>query len=308
MAFGLLLIALAAALFGTTGTTATYLHRFYGLDPMTVGVWRLLFGAPMLLLAAWWTTGRRGGELGRTLRRNVRLFVLFGAAVAGYQLSFFEAVIRSRISTATLLAICTGPVLVALLARLFLGERLTGRVLLALLLSIPGAALVVGLAEAGAALDPAYALGHGLALVAALSYSSYVVISKGLVGGLPPVAVMGLGFGIGAVLLLPFASWPQGLPLPGWALLLYLGFGPTALAYVLYSIGLRRATATAAAIGTLLEPLVATLLAVGLVGERLLPTHWAGAGLLLSALAVLALPARNRNGKQMAGESNCRTV
>lgn len=292
MATGLLLIALAAVLFGTTGTTATYLHQLYGLDPMTVGVWRLLFGAPMLLLAAWWSTGRRGGELARVFKMNIGLFALFGLTVAGYQLSFFEAVIRSRISTATLLAICTGPLMVALLARVFLGERLTGRIALALLLSIPGAALIVGLTGVGAAFDPAYALGHALALVAALSYSSYVVISKGLVGGLPPVAVMGLGFGSGALLLLPFVSWPQDLPLGGWGLLFYLGLGPTALAYVLYSIGLRRATATAASIGTLLEPLVATLLAVGLVGERLMPSHWVGAGLLFSALLVLIIPGR----------------
>jgi len=300
MAVGLLLIALAAALFGTTGTTATYLYQTYHLDPMTVGIWRLLWGAPLLLLAGWWAAGRRGGELAGVFKTNILLFALFGLAVAGYQLSFFEAVIRSRISTATLLAICTGPLMVAFLARLFLGERLTGRVLAALALSIPGAALVVGLAEAGAAFDPAYALGHGLALVAAFSYSSYVVIGKRLVGGLPPPAVMGLGFTAGAVMLLPFAAWPGALPLAGWALLFYLGFGPTALAYVLYGIGLRRATATAAAVGTLMEPLVATLLAVGLMGERLLPAHWAGAALLLSALLVLALPDRGAGKRRAA--------
>jgi len=74
----------------------------------------------------------------------------------------------------------------------------------------------------------------------------------------------------------------------GWPLFLYLGVVPTAVAYVVFGAGLRRVTATAAGIATLLEPLTAAALGVLVFGERLGAVGWAGAALLLGALGLLA--------------------
>jgi DME family drug/metabolite transporter len=68
----------------------------------------------------------------------------------------------------------------------------------------------------------------------------------------------------------------------------YLGVVPTAVAYVVFGAGLRRVTATAAGIATLLEPLTAAALGVLVFGERLGAVSWAGATLLLGALGLLA--------------------
>jgi len=80
----------------------------------------------------------------------------------------------------------------------------------------------------------------------------------------------------------------------GWPLLVYLGLVPTAAAYVIFGAGLRRVTATAAGIATLLEPLTAAGLGVLAFGERLGAMGWAGAALLLAALALLACPGSGR--------------
>jgi drug/metabolite transporter, DME family len=74
----------------------------------------------------------------------------------------------------------------------------------------------------------------------------------------------------------------------GWPLLVYLGAVPTAVAYVVFGAGLRRVTATAAGVGTLLEPLTAAALGLLVFGERLGAAGWAGAALLLGALGLLA--------------------
>ena len=73
-------------------------------------------------------------------------------------------------------------------------------------------------------------------------------------------------------------------------MLLYLGMGPTAAAYVLFSVGLRRVPATVAGIVSLLEPLTATLLGVVAFGESLDPLGVAGAVLLLASLGLLVAP------------------
>jgi len=288
-AFGLLLIVLAAVFFGTTGTAATYLHNLYGVDPLTVGVWRIFFGAPFLFAASLLTTRQTGL---RTYRTHLTGFLIFGIAVAGYQLSFFQAVIRTQIATATLLAICVGPLLVAFLARVFLKERLTSRIMAALVLALPGTVLILGLRGVGAILTPSYLFGNLLALTAALSYATTIVAGKKLTASLPPSQVMAMSFGTGALLLLPFASIPQHLPLAGWLILLYLGLFPTAVSYALLGAGLKKATATSSSIAVLVEPLVATLLAVGFMGERLTSAGWVGAALLLASLVVLTVPAK----------------
>jgi DME family drug/metabolite transporter len=82
----------------------------------------------------------------------------------------------------------------------------------------------------------------------------------------------------------------DGLTAPGGlALVLYLGAVPTALAYVLFARGLERTGASETATLTLAEPLTAAALGVIALGERPGLAAAAGAALVLSGLAVLAL-------------------
>jgi DME family drug/metabolite transporter len=65
------------------------------------------------------------------------------------------------------------------------------------------------------------------------------------------------------------------------------------LAYVLFGLGLRSIRSTAATSITLVEPVVATALAVIVVGERLSGLGWVGVGLILAGVTVIAT-ARHR--------------
>jgi DME family drug/metabolite transporter len=78
----------------------------------------------------------------------------------------------------------------------------------------------------------------------------------------------------------------------GWPLLVYLGLGPTAVAYALFTAGLGRVPATVAGIVSLLEPLTATTLGLLVFGERLGAVGVAGACLLLAALTLLTTARR----------------
>ena len=77
-----------------------------------------------------------------------------------------------------------------------------------------------------------------------------------------------------------------------WPVFLYLALVPTVIGHSLYALGLRTVTASVATLLSLLEPVVAAVLAVLVVGERLGVGGWAGIVLVVAGLSVLALPAR----------------
>jgi DME family drug/metabolite transporter len=104
-------------------------------------------------------------------------------------------------------------------------------------------------------------------------------------------------FGLGGLLLLPvLALQPVAwLATPGGlALALYLGLVTTTLAYVLFGRGLAVLPAGPVTTLVLAEPLVATALGTGLLGERLAPVGVAGAALVLAGLAVQGLASSRR--------------
>ena len=293
MLLGLLLIAVAAASWGTTGATMTLLSRDVTISPLLVGWSRLAIAAPCLLLAA--AAAARLGARHPThcawpALADLPLCAALGVAMAAYQVCYFRAVTLVGVAAAALLAICSAPLLIAVLAAAFLGERLTPLVRLSLVMAVAGTALLVVGPHGLDQVAGHFGLGALLALGAGVSYAVYAVAAKGLLARVTPLAVSAITFALAAVFLAPALlaePAPARALAAGWPLLLYLGLGPTAVAYVLFTAGLTRVPATAAGIVSLLEPLTATTLGLLVFGERLGPIGLTGALLLLTALALL---------------------
>jgi DME family drug/metabolite transporter len=215
-----------------------------------------------------------------------------GACMAGYQAAYFTAVTMTGIAVTALVAICSAPIMIAMLAPLALGERLTTRIVLALALGVGGTALLVAGPAGGPAPPPRFFLGAGLALTAGLAYALYVIVAKRSLARSAPLPLTAMTFAAAALLMLPSLAWtraPVSQLLRGWPWLLYLGAVATAGAYAIYALGLRRVPASVAGVVTLLEPLTATLLGVLLFGERLGATGALGAVMLLGAIGLLCL-------------------
>jgi DME family drug/metabolite transporter len=135
-----------------------------------------------------------------------------------------------------------------------------------------------------------------LGLVAGFAYALYTYSSsRGIRAGQPPRAVMGGMFGLGAAALAPVLL-ALGAPLLQSSSTLgvaaYLALGPMFVAYLLFGVGMRSLRSSTATTITLLEPVVATTLAVLVVGERLGAAGWAGLVLILVAVTVLATARR----------------
>lgn len=299
---GMLAVATAGVLWGTVGVATKALYELSpSADAVSVGFWRFAFAAPVLLVACRFALGAGAFRAGG---RDLALMVSTGALLALYQVLYFAAIAFSGVSVATLVTLCSAPVLVAALSAALLKERPTKGTLLSGASALSGTALLVAGAPVAAHAGPRASLfGVVLALGSAAGYAAVTLLGRSFAARHHPLKTTSVGFASGAVLLLPAALWgglAYRFPAEGWALLLFLGAVPTALAYGLFLSGMRTTPAAVASLVTLLEPLTAALLAYLLFGERLGPLGLLGASLLLGSLAVL-YRASGRGGADVAG-------
>ncbi|MGI8888344.1 MAG: EamA family transporter [Nocardioidaceae bacterium] len=276
---GALLVVAGAALFGTIGTA-----RLLGPEApaISVGVVRLLLAAAVLIALAW-THGRQ------------QLFAAWclpavwvaGVSQAAFNVTFFGAVTRAGVAIGTLVAIGCTPILTGLLARRF----------------PPGWLAATSLALAGLVALLSGGFDHGVtvsgllfALGASASYSGYILSSAALArSSLEMDSKLAAIFTVAALCLTPgLLLYPLDWAATGGgiAMAAYLGVPATVLAYHLFNRGLRLIEPGPAATLALTEPLVAALLGVVVLGERLTPLSWLGAATVLAALVVMIVVSR----------------
>jgi drug/metabolite transporter (DMT)-like permease len=177
------------------------------------------------------------------------------------------------------------PVITALLAAAFLGERLGRRRVAGLVVSGLGVAAVV-LLGTGATLG-ASTVGNLLPVAGAVSFAAYAVLGRRAFASGNTLAVVAGSTRYGLLFLLPgagleLATGGMGaLTVNDVLLLLYLGIGCSALAFILCGYGLARLDAGQGAVFGNLKPLVGVGLAVALLGESLTPGHLGGGALVL---------------------------
>ena len=181
------------------------------------------------------------------------------------------------------------PVMTALLAAALLGERLGGRRIVGLLISGAGVAAVV-LLGTGATLG-ASILANVLPITGAVSFAAYAVLARRTLSSGNTLAVVAGSTRYGLLFLIPGAVLEVTtvgigpVTMHDVLLLLYLGVGCSALAFVLCGYGLTRLDAGQGAVFGNLKPLVGVVLAAALLGESLTPGHlWGGALVLLGVL------------------------
>ncbi|MEV7392958.1 MULTISPECIES: EamA family transporter [unclassified Streptomyces] len=293
---GPLPILTAAVLWGTTGTVSSLAPA--GTPAAAIGAAGLVLGGVLLFL-----TAPGGRSLPRTCTGGERRLLVLGAlAVAGYPLTFYPAVARTGVAVATVIALGGAPVFAGLLAWLTRRSRPTARWATATAAAVLGCTvLVLGPEFAGAA-APVDLVGVLLAGLAGLSYAVYALVGGRLIArGHGSGAVMGVLFGGAALLVLPVLLWSAGpwlLTARGALVVLYLGAATTFLCYRLFGYGLRHTAAQTATTLTLVEPAVAAVLGVVVLGERLPAVSWCGLAVLALGIVFLAVPAGSGRRKR----------
>lgn len=203
---------------------------------------------------------RTGGlaQLGR-VRWPVWLMGIGG--LFGYHFFYFSALRAAPPAEAGLIAYLW-PLLIVLFSGFLPGERLRAGHVIGALVGFAGAALIV--LRGGAAFGAEGMVGYGLALICALIWSSYSVLSR-LAGDAPTasVAVFCLASSVLSVLAhLGFETtvWPDSAL--GWGSVLALGLGPVGLAFYLWDIGVKRGDIQLLGVASYGAPLLSTAVLV----------------------------------------------
>jgi len=284
---GVWLVTIAAATWGTIGVVTQAIYNTDSTTSLFLNLARMLIATPILLVASWRILGK---EMFSIQRRDFLLMALTGILLATSQAAYFAAIRSAGVTVTTLLAISLAPLVVAGLSVVLKFEKLSQRMIIALVSALVGSALLIGV-HVPENTHSDLLVGSLLSVVAAATYAGVVICGRFLARGYHPLQVSTVTFGTGA-LVLTVINLAVGIvtvhTTQGWLLVLYLGLVPTALAYWLFQKGLRSVTATAASIISLLEPTVAALLAWALFGETLPATGIIGAALLILSIFLLS--------------------
>jgi DME family drug/metabolite transporter len=253
-----------------------------GLSPVSVAAYRLLVGGGLatLVVARQLRYLRGRGAFSRLL--------ISGVLLAEFQAAYQVAVAQISVSLATLITIGCVPLFVAVVDA-FRWRRGPGR---RTVLAVGGALVGLVLLSGGGTAASGWqgVSGVFMSLLAGAGFAALTLVSARALPG--QHVITSLALLLGGVFLVPFAlvgGMAVALTWDVLSLLVFLGVVPTAVAYGAYFLGLRHASPTAAALATMLEPLTATVLAVGFHGERLAPLGVVGALLICGALALYYL-------------------
>ena len=278
-----LAVVVASVLWGSTGTVAFFLGDT--LDPFTIGA--VTLGGGGLVIAA--LGGQRALQLWRG--QQERPWLLLGAVtVVVYPLAFYTGMDLAGVAVGNIVAIGLGPLVGAAWEWRIDRHRPSALWWWAM---FAGAAGILSLSTSShddTAADPErWGLGLVAAVLAGFCYGTYsYAIARIIRQGYAPLATAGAVFGAASLPLLGVALFGGSALLRAGSDLVGLGYliaGPMVISYLLYTWAMRSLKSSAVLLISLVEPAVATLLAVWIVGERF--DVQGGLGIALIVLAVI---------------------
>lgn len=227
--------------------------------------------------------------LRRWTRRDLpRLAVVGVLGIVANQFAFVAALTYTSVAHGAVVG-ATAPVLVLLGAAALGHERLSRRRLAGMIAAAAGVAfLQLARAPGGGG---ASAFGDLLMLGNAALFAAFSLFGKSLTAEVGTLAVNAIAYWGGALLSLPFAVWglwdlggPGRIGAAAWVGIVYMSIAPSVVGYLIYSHALRYLPASRVASVTYLQPILATLLAVLLLGERPGLTYLVGAAIILGGV------------------------
>jgi DME family drug/metabolite transporter len=279
----------AGSVWGTTGPLSTKLYA-EGAAITGIGFWRLLLGTAGLAL--WALLFHR--EVFKVDRKGLWLMAgLGGAMVALFEVAYQFGIAGAGVAGAAAL-LYTAPVMVALIAKPLLGERLTAlRFALASIVMIGAAMTVMGKSDSGTTSSialPSLVVGVIGGLLAAVSYATTTVLARWTVpryGSYRMLLWEAIGGLVILAIVLPLAGHAPAPPptVAGWLYILALSGGGVVLANFLFFGGVRRIEATPTAVAATIEPVVGALLAYLLLSQSLTATGWIGLLMVVGGVA-----------------------
>lgn len=264
------------------------------LSPLHLVLVRAILAALALDLFLLWRGGW-GDVAYLTWRDWVRIGLLALVSVFPHQLAQMTG-LRQTTAINSALLVTLGPLFIFGLSAIFFSERVTLLKTGGFLTAILGSALIITGGDLRALrVGEGTLAGDLLVVVSALGWALYSTLSKDLLRKRSPVLVAALVFSLSVPVLAASAQLGGGgllIALPrvtwrGWGAMFFLAWACSALGYILWYRALQKQEMSRVSVLQYLQPLVATLLGIVLLGESVAWATAIGGGLILGGVALV---------------------
>ena len=277
----------AGFLWGTTGIIGKIVYSETAVGPLELAWYRLIFAIPALAAVSLIKHNRVS-----LTRREFWLFAAFGfCGLTAFEALYFTSFDYTTVQHAAAL-LYTAPAFVAILSWSILKEHLNRKKVFAVMLSIAGAFLIMGVLRGETLFASRTQIGDWLGLGSGLMYSSWYIFGKVLGKNREPAVTSLIALCFGAIFLFPLMLALEGLHPPNtplaWELVAMIGIVPTAMAYILYLTGLKLIDATKASVFAIIEPVSAAILAFMILQETLSYDSFIGLALIISSIILIS--------------------
>ena len=287
------------ALFGSAFASSKVV---VGYLPHSVAAALRFGGGAIVLLLITLVLRRSGGSF--TRRDWLRAGAVGLLGVFAYNLFFFWGLSLAPSIDGSIIVPVLSPVITTGVLLLTGQERPSARRIWGLLLGLGGTA--VFFLGPGTALDGRRLTGDLIYLLGAVAWAAYSITSKRVLVRMDPLRATTAGTAVGALMLAIFAipsladaDW-GAVPGYAWANIIYLGVGPTAVAYLCFYWGLRSVSPSTATMAMFAVPIFGITCALLFLGETFHPLQVVGATVMVVG-ALLAVSGQFRRNVTTAG-------
>lgn len=215
------------------------------------------------------------------IKKEIPLLVVSGVAVGVNWILLFEAYKYTTVSVATL-SYYFAPVIVTFICPFLFKEKLSAKQLICFALSTVGLVLITGIGKIGGGKG---LIGIAFGLGAAVFYATAVILNK-FIKNVDGINRTFLQFISAIIVLLPYVLVTNGVTIGnlngvGWVNLLIVGFIHTGLTYCMYFSALKELPGQKASILSYIDPLVAVLISVTVLGESMTAMQVIGGAMIL---------------------------
>ncbi len=260
-----LMLAASMAIFGTLGLFI----RNISISSGELALYRAVLAA--VLIAVFLMVTKQKIPFAN-IRKELPLLLASGVAMGINWILLFEAYKYTTVSLATL-SYYFAPVIVTVVCPFLFHEKLTTKQIICFVMSTVGLVMIIGIGNLGGGND---FIGILFGLGAAIFYATVILLNK-FIKNIKGIHRTFLQFLSAIVILIPYVIITSGVTLGslngiGWVNLLIVGLIHTGVTYCMYFSSLKELPGQKAAILSYIDPLVAVLISVTILGETM--TLW----------------------------------
>lgn len=257
------MLSVSMAIFGTLGLFT----RNISVSSGELALYRAVL-ASALIIVYLAVTGQKIDF--KMIKGEILLLLASGIAMGINWILLFQAYRYTTISAATL-SYYFAPVIVTVVCPFLFHEKLTGKQILCFCMSTIGLILIIGVESIGQGGNDLLGILFGLG--AAAFYAAVILLNK-FIKNVTGIHRTLLQFFAAIIILVPYVAFTGGMHLTtlggaGWGCLLTVGLIHTGITYCMYFSALKELTGQEAAILSYIDPLMAVLVSVLLLGESM---------------------------------------